>query len=322
MLRQSVIGLVTGFVTTLATTIAPAICLAQDAVKVAVGQRGAWDTSIIEIGQTKGIFAKHRIKPEVLWTQGSGETIQAVITGSVDMGVAIGTTGIMAAFAKGAPVRPISNSMTGADDLFWYVPADSPIKTMKDAAGKTVAYSTNGSSTHLAVLGFQRHFGVNLKITPTGGPPATLTQTMSGQIDVGWSLPPIGVDLVQQKKIRIIARESDVPEFRDQTVRMNIANLTFINGRADVLNRFRAAYQETIDWMYAGDEALEAYAAFAQVPKELGREIRDSFFPKDALRINRLSGIDNAMADALTLKFLNAPLSKEQNDELFKYYAK
>ncbi len=295
---------------------------AQDLVKVAVGQRGAWDTSVIPVGEAKGIFAKHGIKTEVLWTQGSGETIQAVITGSVDLGVAIGTTGIMAAVVKGAPVRPISNSMTGADDLFWYVPADSPIKTMKDAAGKTVAYSTNGSSTHLAVLGFQRHFGVQLKLTPTGGPPATLTQAMSKQVDVGWSLPPIGVDLLQQGKIRIIARESDVPEFRDQTVRMNIGNLGFITGKSDVLNRFRAAYQETVDWMYAGDEALETYAAFAQVTKDLGKEIRNSFFPKDALRVNRLSGLDNAMKDAIDLKFIAAPLTKEQSDEFVRYYAK
>lgn len=295
---------------------------AEDLVKVAVGQRGAWDTSIISVGTSKGIFAKNGIKAEVLWTQGSGETLQAVITGSVDIGVAAGTTGVMAAFAKGAPVRPISNSMTGADDLYWYVPADSPIKSIKDAAGKSVAYSTNGSSTHLAVLGFQRHFGVDLKITPTGGPPATLTQTMSKQIDVGWSLPPIGVDLVQQGKIRIIARESDVPEFRDQTVRMNIANLAFITGKPDVLNRFRTAYQETIDWMYAGDEGIATYARFAGISPELGREVRNSFFPKDALRVNRLSGLDNAMKDAIGLKFLPAPLTKEQLAELTQYYAK
>ena len=295
---------------------------AQDLVRVAIGQRGAWDTSVIPVGEAKGIFARHGIKTEALWTQGSGETIQTVIAGSVDVGVAAGTTGVLSAFTKGAPVRPISNSMTGADDLFWYVPADSPIKTIQDAAGKTVAYSTNGSSTHLAVLGFRRHFGLDLKITPTGGPPATLTQTMSKQIDVGWSLPPIGVDLLQQGKIRIIARESDVPEFRDQTVRMNIANLAFINGKADVLDRFRTAYQETVDWMYAGDEALQVYADFAGVSKDLGREIRNSFFPKDALRVNRLSGLDNAMKDAIELKFIAAPLSKEQTDDLVRHYAK
>ena len=291
-------------------------------MKIAVGQRFAWDTSMFETAKNKGIFAKHGIDLEVLWTQGSGETIQAVIGGSVDLGSAAGTTGVMSAFAKGAPVRPISNSMTGADDLFWYVPAASPIKSIKEAAGKTVAYSTNGSSTHLAVLGFRRYFGVDLKITPTGGPPGTLTQVLSGQIDIGWSSPPIAVDKVQKGEIRIIARESDIPEFRDQTVRMNIGNLDFITKKPDVLNRFRTAYAEAVEWMYAGDEALEAYGRFTQTSTEMARDIRTSYFPKDNLRINRVSGIDNAMKDAIELKFLTQPLSKEQMDDLLKYYAR
>ena len=305
-----------------AIALAAAPAFAQDVIKLAAGQRGAWDTSMFQLGVDKGIFQKNGVKLEVLWTQGSGETVQAVISGAVDIGGAPGTTGVMSAFAKGAPIRPIANSMTGADDLFWYVKADSPLKSMKDAGSKTIAYSTNGSSTHLAVLGFRRHFGVDLKITPTGGPPATLTQTMSGQIDIGWSSPPIAVDLVREGKLRILARESDVPEFRDQTVRLTIANLAFINGKPELLNRFRKAYQETVDWMYAGDEALELYAKFTGTDISMAREIRDSFFPKRNIDTTRLSGLEFAMKDAIELKFLAQPLSKEQMDEFVKYYAK
>ena len=35
---------------------------AEDVLKIAVPQRGAWDTGILEIGQRGGIFAKHGIK--------------------------------------------------------------------------------------------------------------------------------------------------------------------------------------------------------------------------------------------------------------------
>ena len=47
----------------------------------------------------------------------------------IGTGIGVGTAGMLGAFAKGAPVRAIANSTTGADDLFWYVPAASPIKT-------------------------------------------------------------------------------------------------------------------------------------------------------------------------------------------------
>src|ERR1700712_30464 len=117
---------------------------AQDMLKVAAGQRGNWDTSVTEVGQQAGIFKKHGLTLEILWTQGGGETQQAVISGSVDIGVATGVMGVISAFAKGAPVRIIGAETTGASDLYWYVPSASPVKTLKEADGKTMAFSTKG----------------------------------------------------------------------------------------------------------------------------------------------------------------------------------
>ncbi|TMH01382.1 MAG: ABC transporter substrate-binding protein, partial [Betaproteobacteria bacterium] len=105
---------------------------AQDTLKIAAGQRGNWDTSISEVGQRAGIFRKHGLVLEILWTQGAGETQQAVISGSVDIGVGVGIMGVLSAYSKGAPVRVIGAETTGATDLFWYVPASSPIKSLKD----------------------------------------------------------------------------------------------------------------------------------------------------------------------------------------------
>lgn len=52
------------------------------------------------------------------------------------------------------------------------------------------------------------------------------------------------------------------------------------------------------------------------------RDVREQFFPKENLRRERLRGLDEAMADAVTMKCLPALLSKAQQDELFKYYAR
>src|SRR5512147_2302491 len=148
---------------------------AQDTLKIAAGQRGNWDTSVSEIGQRAGIFKKHGLVLDILWTQGSGETQQAVISGSVNIGVAVGIMGALSSYSKGAPVRIIGAQTTGASDLFWYVPANSPIKSLKDTAGKTIAYSTNGSSTHGIVTAFMKQYNLTAKPTSTGGPPGTLT---------------------------------------------------------------------------------------------------------------------------------------------------
>jgi NitT/TauT family transport system substrate-binding protein len=108
---------------------------AQDKLKLAIGQRGNWDTSVSELGQRAGIFKKHGLELEIVYTQGAGETLQATLSGSVDIGVAAGVMGVLGADSKGAPVRVIGAETTGASDLYWYVKSDSPIKTLKDSEG-------------------------------------------------------------------------------------------------------------------------------------------------------------------------------------------
>ena len=60
---------------------------AQDSLKLAIGQRGNWDTSFSEVGTRAGIYKKHGLALEMLYTQGSAETLQAVLSDSVDIGV-------------------------------------------------------------------------------------------------------------------------------------------------------------------------------------------------------------------------------------------
>src|SRR5260370_9450154 len=120
---------------------------ADDALKVTIGQRGNWDTSIAQLGTKAGIFKKHGLELEMIYTSGSGETLQPVIAGSVDLGLAVGTLGAIAAYAKGAPVRIVGAQATGAAD-YWYAKATSPIKSLKDTDGKTLAFSTNVSPPH------------------------------------------------------------------------------------------------------------------------------------------------------------------------------
>lgn len=304
-----------------ATLAALAVCLAlpvsaQDTLKLAIGQRGNWDTSVSEVGQRAGIFKKHGLVLEILWTQGSGETQQPVISGNVDIGVAVGVMGALSSFSKGAPVRIIGAETTGARDLFWYVRADSPIKSLTDTAGKTIAYSTKGSSTNGIVTAFMKQY--DLKATPvaTGSPSSTLTQVMSGQVDVGWSAPPFGLDQLDEKKIRIIASGNDADVFKGQTVRLLIANTQALQAKKPVFDRFMKAYRETIDYMYNDPAALKVYADFVGISEAKAKRVRDDFFPRSAIDPDTIVGLDTIVKDAVELKFTAQQLTKEQIAEL------
>ena len=292
---------------------------AQDTLKIAAGQRGNWDTTVAEVGQRAGIFKKQGLTLEILWTQGGGETQQAVISGSVDIGVAPGVMGVLSAYSKGAPVRIIGAETTGASDLFWYVPSTSPIKSLKDTEGKTIAYSTNGSSTHGIVTAFMKQYDLKAKPTATGGPAPTLTQVMSGQIDVGWSAPPFGLQQLDEGRIRIVASGNDSAAFKGQTVRLLITNVQTLQTRKPVLERFMKAYRETIDWLYSDDPAaLKTYADFVGIPVAMAKRTRDEFFPKASIDPDKIVGLDAIVQDAVALKFTAAPLTRDQLAELIQ----
>jgi len=285
---------------------------AEDSLKVSVGARGAFDNQVSEVGQQQGFFKKRGLTLEVLYTQGGGETLQTVIAGAVDVGISIGTLGALGAYAKGAPIRVVGGSMVGAYE-FWYVPTASKIKSLRDAAGKSVAYSTTGSSTNLMVLGFQELYGIKMKPVATGNPVATLTQVMSGQVDVGYSVPPFGVAELEQNKIRIVGRGNDIPALAKQTVRFIVVNADALAKRLDAFRRYMQGYRDMVEWMFSSDpQAIAAYAKWAGVSESVARRTRDDFILKQNALPDQISGLDAIMADAVTYKFLNAPLSGEQ----------
>ena len=293
---------------------------AQDTLKIAIGQINNWENQPPTLGQDAGIFKKHNLTIDAVGTQGAGETIQAVISGSADLGAGVGVAGAMRAFSKGAPVRILLPAFTGTGDLYWYVKADSPIKSLKDTSDKnTIAYSTNGSSSHNIVASFTQELGSKAKPTATGGPPGTLTSVMSGQVDIGWAAPPFGIKEVKEGKIRIIARGSDVPSLRNQTVRAIIVNADALKNKKDAIMRFVKAYREAADWMYSDPKAVTMYAAKIKMDDEaLLREAIKDFQPKETIQSDKMADIDGAVADAVKLKFLDAPLTKEQLAEFLQ----
>src|ERR1700747_3518748 len=96
----------TTFITTLAVLAIMAgsgrAAWAQETLKVAIPQRGAWDPGVAELGQRGGIFKKHGLNLEILYVQAGPESIQAVIGGSMDIATPAGVSGAVGTVAKGA----------------------------------------------------------------------------------------------------------------------------------------------------------------------------------------------------------------------------
>jgi NitT/TauT family transport system substrate-binding protein len=198
------------------------------------------------------------------------------------------------------------------------VRSDSRIAKLADATeSNTIAFSSSGSSVHSVVLAFVQNLGLKAKPIQTGGLATTLTQVMSGQIDIGWATPPFGLKDAEEGKVRIIANGNDVVSLRDQTVRVEIVNEATWNDR-DLMKRLMRAYRESLDWIFSDPLAIKLYAENAGVSESLVRSSIDKFELKSAKQLDRISGVDPMMAEGVKFKFLDKPLSKEQLSDLIR----
>jgi NitT/TauT family transport system substrate-binding protein len=284
---------------------------AEDALKVTVAHRGSWETAAPHLGQQAGIFKKHGIVLDLTYVDDDPEV--PVASGDADAAVGVGIMDVLSAYTGKHPsLRIIGANMTGSAN-YWYVAASSPIKKVKDISGRTIAYS---KADQYDTFDFLDRFGLKPRPVMISGETAAFDQVMAGKIDVGWATPPLGVDALEQDRIRIVAKANEVPKIRDKTVSVMIASAETLQQRGDVLARFVQAYRETIDWMYSDPAAPKAYAEFADMPEGRARRLRDEFFPKDTLSPDKVVGLSVVAKDAAKLKYVRAPMSTKQLADL------
>ena len=274
---------------------------AVEKLKVAIPQRGFWDSTWVEFGEAAGFFKDAGLEVEVFYTEGGAQTIATVASGSVDIAMSNGILGAIGAYVKGGeatPYRIISAEMTGANELFWWVKADSPIKTLKDAGdGKTIAFSSPGSSSNLILLTLLKQAGSKAKPVPTGGVPGTYTQTMTGQIDIGWSVVPFALKDVNDGKIRIVARARDATELAEPDHPRQPRQRQFAEDQARGDHQVHAGDPEVdrLGLRHRPDKAIEIFAKNMKVTPEIAKQAVDGFFPKSAMQIGEIKDLERSL---------------------------
>jgi NitT/TauT family transport system substrate-binding protein len=168
------------------------------------------------------------------------------------------------------------------------------------------------------VLRFINEYGLKARPVATGDTSSTITQVMSGQVDVGWSVAPFVLDLLDKGEARMIARASDIAAVAGQTIRVQIMNAQILAAKRDIIARYLKAYNETVDWMYASADAVPRYLAFSGLSEGAARLMLKEFIPRESLQTARITGLDESMKDAVQFKFIPAPLADAQLKELIQ----
>lgn len=288
---------------------------AADKVRLVISTRGAWELFAPEQAQAEGFFKAENLDVSIIYASGGAETIQVLATGSQDVTVGVGTESVITAFAKGAAIVILANGRRGTGEVYWYVPKDSPIKSIKDLDGKVLVYSRPGSTTHTISKALLHDTGVKAELVSVGGMAASRTQVMSGQVATGWSAAPAGLDLVRKGQVRIIARGDDAKALRDWSIRSTAANANWVANNRDVAKRFMRALWKGLKFQYEGGE--RANQRFATENKYDIEDVRRGaeFTPLKDVTFTPLN-LAPVMKFAVEEKMISAPLTDEQVKKL------
>jgi NitT/TauT family transport system substrate-binding protein len=292
---------------------------AKDRVRVVDSLAMAFPDWGIYIAEREGYYAAENLEVSVLVARGGADALQNVATGGQDMVYATGILGVIAAYAKGAPVTIVASAVYGADDSFWYVTKDSPIKSLKDLAGKTMTYSSPGSVSHLLGETLIKEQKLGARLVSGGSLAAQRTMLMSGQVDSANSALPGNLDLLRAGDIRIIASGKDSPALKQMTSRVVAANTDWLAKNRDAATRFLRATWRGQQFVFGSPQQREAtiahYSEYWKFDREAAKMVYD-FYRLDDLRYAPVGDLDGVLALAKEYDFIKEPLTAEQKNGL------
>lgn len=111
----------------------------------------------VNVADKLGLFEKHGLNVKISNFTGGSKLSQAMVAGSIDIGVGAGTE--MAFVAKGAPFIAVCDDAPPIPFIGIAVPWDSPIHTIDQLKGKKIGISSAGSLTDWLARELAQHQG-------------------------------------------------------------------------------------------------------------------------------------------------------------------
>jgi NitT/TauT family transport system substrate-binding protein len=271
------------------------------AKKVAVGVIPIVDVAPIYLGKQKGFFSARGIDLELVAAQGGAAIVPGVVSGQFQFGFS-NITSLMIAASKGLPVKITcaGNSSTGTEGADFgavVVNADSPIRTAKDLAGKTVSVNTLKNIGDTTVRASVRKAGGDpdkVEFTELAFPemPAALA---GKKIDAAWVVEPF-LSVAKAQGARAVAWN-----FVDTAPNLPVAAyFTTTEQDPDLVKRFAEAMTESSAYAQAHpDEARTAITTYTKITAEQAKSLTLPQWPATIDTTALATLADLAVADKL-----------------------
>ena len=250
-----------------------------DAIRVGKASSTTFAFAPIDIGQAKGIWAKHGLEVESIAFGGDAKLQQAMVANSID--VALGSGPGMGFIHKGVPSRAIGAMANEPLAMGLTIGSNSPIKTHADLKGATVSVSTGGSLTFWLVREFSRQNGwgpTGIKSVPLGVNPAQVAALKSGQVQGIVTSSSVGYALEKRGEGRVLVEFGEhVKDFHTHVI---FATNEFTSRHPDRARRFLAGWIEVIEFMAANrEETIKLVMPVSGLPPDIQTREYDKAMP-------------------------------------------
>ena len=293
---------------------------AADKLHVGKAINVLWIYTVLDVGVEKGIFAKYNLDIEISVLPGDAKFSQALISKSIDIGLAGGTS--MPLSLKGSPAIAVAAYAGAPRNFSVIVAADSPIKTVADLKGRTLATATSGSVPQWLIkrLSMSQGWGVDgIHTTTTGGFEASLSATLTHAVDGFMGATEAGLQLEQEKRGRVVTNmEKYVPKLVTQVV---TTRTDFVAEHPELVDRFLKGLFASVAYVksHKAESTAIATTVLHQSPTVMDRTYDaeksmlsdDGTFDPAAMKVLKESFVEMGILDQqppddkiLTTKFL------------------
>jgi NitT/TauT family transport system substrate-binding protein len=245
---------------------------ANELVRVGKAQGNAWTFLPVDVGIAQGLFAGQGLDIEVADLGGDAKIQQALVAGSIDIGLGSGPG--MAFLAKGSPAIAVAAFAGPPRNIAAIVLADSPIRTVADLKGKVIAVSTVGSlSDWLArQMAIQEGWGRSgIQTAPLGAIPASIAALKAKQVDAVVLSTEVGFALEERNEGRVlVSMDRYAPDFITHVV---FAQKSSVASNPGLIQRFLKAFFAAIAFMrtHKDETTVVAERVLHQSPAVAGR---------------------------------------------------